>query len=319
MKNNLKKSGSALLLSFFMMTILVLVAISVSIFVIHDVRTVRTIVAGEKAFYIAEGMSEMGLDTVNQNMPGYELAVDLSSEEIASSYDLVALDGETSGTMPCESQGGGFIALSKNESIQIPLFYQIDADGNTQNIDNFTVEFYRGDVEGNPSLSETSASILRWKVLGLRSSGSSVKTEAMSEYIPLVSGHNSKESPSTLGTLSDGSTDYSSGKSFTSNYGGVSVKFRYYPIVDFLRDHTHSYLVLTNVVTEDLLSGPGQDASYVHIRFLTSGTPAVCEYAQVNAIGTELLQNVRQELVTLLREGESLPVFDFVLYHTTGE
>jgi len=42
----------------------------------------------------------------------------------------------------------------------------------------------------------------------------------------------------------------------------------------------------------------------------------VCEYTKIAAVGDAPNGDVRQLLTTLVREGENLPVFDFVLYHT---
>lgn len=297
------QKGSALLLSFFMMTMLILVAISVSILVIRDLATVRTIIAGEQGFYSAEGITEISLLQVNQNLPGFESSFNLGS----ASTNILALDSEMPSTVPCDSQGDEWRKLAKNESIQIPLFYQYDADGNVEKISLFSVEFYVGDENGEPVTIAPVSSLLRWKVLGLNSG----RTEAMSEYIPLISGKNSPTNPSVFGTLSDGSLDsaYSSGKSFISIYGDVSIKFRVYPISEFLAGHSYSYLVLTNVIT-------GSDYP-IYFKFV-SNDKAVCEYAKITSTGTDDLNSIRRELVTLVKEGENLPVFDFVLYHTSG-
>ncbi|MFA5792644.1 MAG: hypothetical protein WC897_02105 [Candidatus Gracilibacteria bacterium] len=317
-KGFLERKASAILLSFFMMTVLILVAISVSILVVRDLATVRTIVAGEQASYSAEGMTELGLAIVNENLPGYEVSLDGLSylDSALASMNIIAQNHSSESVLPCVGQGDTWRALARNESIQIPLFIQTDPEDTIAKIDGFRVEFYVGDADGKSASNPPGSDVLRWKVLGLAES----KTEAMSEYISLISEKHDETNPSVFGTDVTGEPEeYSSGKSFISGAGMFSVKFRVYPILNFLMSHSYSYLVLTNVVTEDLSTDGSQ--SFIHFRFVSTDTDAnaVCEYVKIASTGVVSLGEVRKELITLVKEGENLPVFDFVLYHTTGE
>lgn len=305
-----KHPASALLLSFFMMSLLILVAISVSILVIRDLRTVRTVVAGLQSYYAAEGMSELALYSIKTNLPGYEPQFEdfvLSSGALAAS-SIHAREWE----VPCVDQDAdGWRPLSFNESVQIPLFAQIDMEGGHEKIDDFYVQFYVGDGEGDTWLPAPTTDVLRWKILGLVDA----ETEAISEYIPLdVSNLRiDKASPSTFGTvLLDASVP--TGYSYAKYYkGGHPASFNEtYPISDFLAEHSYNYLVLTNVLQE-------HSEAVIYFRFVSTVVEAVCEYNQIASEGEVEFGDTRQELLTLIKEGENLPVFDFVLYHTRQE
>jgi len=293
--------ASALLLSFFMMSMLVMVGLAVSILVIHDLRASRTELAGAQASYAAEGMTEIGLQLMKDNLPGYEptstgdLGVDMASLTV----DALS----TSGTMPCDGQNDaddGWRKLSQNESIQIPLFAQTTAEGAIQNVQNFYVEFY---VDGSTPVTD----VLRWKILGMTIPPNS-RTEAVSEYIPLVGGQNSSGNPSIFGPAAQATaTGYSSGKYYRASY--PSVTFPTYSIQTFLQGHEYNYLVLTNVVTTSTNNA-------IYFKYHGVDELPVCEYTQLNSSAELTSEQVRQELVTLVKEGQNLPVFDFVIYHT---
>ena len=309
--------ASALLLAFFMMTMLILVSISVAVLVLHDTVTVRAITAGAQSAYTAEGMTELGLLATEENLPGFEATLEDYALEsnVLGGLDLAARDSEGDLTLPCDGQGD-FRALKVGESLQIPLFYQVDTVGNVGRIDGFYTEFYVGDIDGVPLIPVPTFDVLRWKILGLSGVNTDeVKTEALSEYIPLAVGRSTAEVASVFGTIADISgfsvlDGYSSGKFLKSGRvsGGFDAKFSVYPIDQFLAEHSHNYLVLTNVVT-------GNSDAIIYVKFHGTGA-AVCEYSELASKGDSQIENVRQEVVTLVREGENFPVFDFVLYHT---
>lgn len=309
MKNN---PASALLLSFFMMTMLILVAISVSVLVIHDVRTVQTVVAGTQSYYAAEGMSELGLETVKNNLPGYEPVFDDYNFTSTSTASMIMNAREA--TVPCEYQSDeGWRALGLNESVQLPLFAQTNEEGLTEKVTQFYVEFYVGDEAGEPVFPTPELDVLRWKILGLYDAS----TVALSEYIPLDDGHFMREDPSIFGTADLVSslglsvpTGYSYGKFFEGGYPAVF--HSYWSISRFLADNSYNYLVLTNVVQS------GSD-EIIYFQLHSDAVEAVCEYTQMASDADTDLGSARRELVTLVKEGENLPVFDFVLYHTEDD
>lgn len=299
-----KQPASALLLSVFMMSMLILVSLGVSYLVLEDLRTMRTVVGGVQATYAAEGMTEIGLHMVKQNLPGYESEI-LESEDYfdvtLSSLDLVARGN----TIPCEGQGEEeWFRLSKNESVQLPLFVQNDEEGDDiTEVEDFTVLFYLGDSDGEAVA--TNIDILRWKIIGFTSPPNS-KTEAMSEFVPLNPDYtNSADNPSLLGTYQVNNHQYSQGK-YTSN-GGFTATME---ISTFMQNHDYNYMILTNVYESS--------RTYIYYRLETNAELA-CPYVQVNGLASNDYGEARQSLSTFMREGENLPAYDFVLYNTDYE
>lgn len=294
--------ASALILSFLLMTLLLGLSLSVSVIVLKDIRAVRTFVAGKQALYAAEGMSELGLLTLAENLPGYEPSF---TDYHFTSAALASMEITARGqVVPCDQ---AWRAISPNESVQLPLFAQIDQEGNTEKVEQFYVEFYVGDENGNVSLPPRN-DVLRWKILGLQN----LKTEAISEYIPLdwTNNRTSQSNPSKFGSSLAGSvpTGYSYAKYYDSGY--PSVFYPTYPIGRFLADHSYNYLVLTNVVQR---SG---SENIIYFRLHAENPEAVCEYTELSSTADVEFGEARQLLKTTVKEGENLPVFDFVLYHT---
>lgn len=305
-----ERKASALLLSFFLMSMLILVAISVSVIVVRDLATVRTVVSGVQSFYAAEGSAELGLHTLKVSLPGFEPSFDALVLANASQTSLETHARES--TVPCEEQGDEWRALAQNESVQIPLFAQVDSEGTLEDIDDFYVEFYVGYEDGTVNqLYVPSTDVLRWKILGLSDTSGSGYTEAISEYIPLHTYNGARASEETptffgtdeeaLGVMPDG---YTNGKFYQA--GG---NFDIYPISSFVTSHETNYLVLTNVVTQS-------SHNTIFFRFHATGVEGVCEYAELASTGRTDFGDTQQELTTYMREGENLPVFDFVIYHT---
>ncbi len=316
--HSVSRRASALLLSFFLMSILVLVAISVSILVVKDLSTVRTIVGGTQAYYAAEGVTERGLQDLKDNLPGYEpsyLGIQFLDSVVAT---LVSTARSESMTVPCDEQGEEWHALGLNESIQIPLFAQTDASGNVEpdlgSYMNFYVSYYAGQEDGEvDATSVLSKDVLRWKILG-RTGTEELPgvTEAMSEYIPLYDGldadYNSKDSPTQFGpAAADGTFDGFKNGKFANSSGDF---YPTYAISQFLESHVYNYLVLTNIITESTSN------EVIFYQFHSLDYEPVCEYVNLAASGSSPYGSAQQDLDTLVKEGESLPVFDFVIYHT---
>jgi hypothetical protein len=313
--------ASALLLSFFMMTVLLLASISVSTLVLRDTVAVRSMVSGVQALYAAEGVTELGLYSVKENLPGYEPSfLDYSLNETSIASAQLSARGTV---VPCEGQSeDGWGVLDPNESVQLALFAQTKEDGSFLKNTSFKVEFFVGDEEENPLFNDmtqflTEQDVLRWKILGLYYA----QTEAISEYIPLDTTNNrtSPENPSVFGPGASGTVPdgYKYAKFYDS--GTPSHFYPSYSIATFLENHDYNYLVLTNII-----QGAEDARIYYRLHWVPgSGVPSaelggvVCEYTEINALADSTgIAEVRQVLQTLVREGENLPVFDFVLYHT---
>lgn len=304
---NLHSRASALLISFFLMSVLVLVGMAVSVLVIHDLRASHTMVSGEQALYAAEGMTELGLQLQKENLPGFEPVL-TDYRFLNNAFASLTVHAREN-DVPCADQGNAWRALGQNESIQIPLFAQTTAEGAMEKVNDFYVAFYVADADGN-IISPPTDDVLRWKILGLNGSND---TQAVSEYIPLNTGHTEEGSPSVFGTdpdLIDASapTGYQYGKFYDAS-GYRSILNPVYPISSFLETHDYNYLVLTNVVQSDT-------ENTIYFKFHSQTVTGVCEYAKLATVGTGASGDTKQELNTLVKEGENLPVYDFVLYHT---
>lgn len=319
--NAVTRKASALLLSFFLMSVLILVVISVSVLVVKDLSTVRTIVGGTQAYYAAEGVTELGLQDLKDNLPGYEpsyTGISFLDSVFAILVGKARAQSDPDNlTVPCADQGDIWHALGRNESVQIPLFAQMDLAGNIEPTGgmymNFYVEFYAGQDDGVVDFGSVPArDVLRWKVLGRMGTDTSSPgaTEAMSEYIPLYNDeeHFTAEIPTKFGTADLGGLPpgYQDGK-FASSSATFDAG---YPISTFLSNHVYNYLVLTNIITEST------NNQTIYYRFHSMNIEPVCEYVNLSATGSTSYGSVQQDLHTLVKEGESLPVFDFVIYHT---
>jgi hypothetical protein len=266
-------------------------------------RAVNVARQGLSAAYAAQGVSELGLLATGQNLPGFEQDFSVTlGEGVEAQGSLSARS--SSGVFPCPGQGEEWRRLSHNESIQIPLFSVVDEHGTLESIQEFYVEFYVAAEDGTAQVAPVD-DVLRWKILGLDEKG---KTEAMSEYIPLYGSQNSATQPTLFGTTQLGAlpVGYSDGKFFSR--GG---DFGVYPIRMFVRNHSRNYLILTHVI-----QGEATDQD-IYFRFHGKDHAPVCEYAEVDAQGfTTRGVPTQVNVETLVREGENLPVFDFVIYHT---
>ena len=311
-RGSARHEASALLLSFFMMTLLILISIGVSFLVTKDIASVRTVVSGSQSQYAAEGIAELGLLGVSVSLPGYEPAY----SDVEVGVSLASLDTDARGdSVPCDDDGG-WRALGLNESVQLALFAQTDAAGSIEKIQEFYVEFYVGDEDGNVT-QRNGADVLRWKILGLTGDDF---TEAISEYIPMEATNFTRESPSIFGSavsvMGAAPEGYSRAKYYQRVGSGNNVYYVFQPryaILDFLQGHDYNYLILTNVIQGSYAENT------IFFRLHTTDYSPVCEYITFNATGSTDFGDTEQSIDMIVREGENLPAFDFVLYHTDLE
>lgn len=214
------KKGSALVMSLFFMSILIVLSFAVNYMLLNEVRSERNFLEGVKAYYSAEAgvedallqisVNNAGEDIPSQTSPipfvadAFTIAPSAFDEEDASqvsqskySYTVAARGGMN----PCVFENktmDGFAVLKSGESVVIPL------NGN----DVFNVEYYiinsaypDNTTSNDPSLIMLN-DVLRWKIFGNRLSGDFLGTlEAISDYFPINDvNHNEPLLPSTFGT-----------------------------------------------------------------------------------------------------------------------
>jgi hypothetical protein len=303
--------ANAILLSFLMMSMLVMATLGISFLVIRDVSTVRSLVGGSQALYAAEGMNELGLLLLKENLPGYE--PELEDYEFSTNVLASLSVNARESSVPCSVQEEEWRALQPNESVQLALFAQDDESAtNLTTIDQFYVEFFVGDEDGYVSYPST-ADVLRWKILGINPS--SGETEAISEFIPLLDSQNTEDNPSIFGSYVDRAeaTGYSTAK--FRQPGNPSTFYEAYPIDTFIQNHNYNYLVMTNVVQQSY-----ENILYFRLTAMDSATKqatdAVCEYVSLSSSANKDYGSVRQSVNSIVKEGENLPFSDFVFYHT---
>lgn len=298
-----ERPASALLVAVLLMSLLTALSLGVSLIVIGDLGAMRSMVSGVQSSYAAEGMNEIGLKIVEEHLPGFE--ADLSGYRLANQVDGV-LSIEARGTqVPCHAE---WRRLALHESVQLPLFAEL-LNGDLEKITNFYVEFYLGDEQGGASNVSQRTDILRWRINGFRELSGNLVPEAISEFIPL---REVNVLTTRFGTVLDKAYDarYSSAKYVDSQN---KIFYEAYPIADFLKNHTLNYLTLTN-------NGVNFPDQYIYFRLVSADSiPAVCEFIELTGEGAESTESVKKQLQTTVREGENLPVFDFVIYHTSGE
>ena len=301
--------ASALLLSMLLSALLMTSGTVIAFFLMSDVSSVRTVTAGVQARYAAEGMNELGLHQIQANLPGYSPQIErtFSSGEVSS----VSIQGQGQ-LLPCKSSLesvsdlNDWLPIAPNASLQVPLFSQIDSEGGQAKVQDFYVEFFVGDSEGNPIFLEED--VLRWRILGQKGD----LTQAISEFIPTEFSRSSRELPSIFGSSIPPeramSSAYTRAK-FSERVGRGSVFHPAYPISEFLRQHELSYLTMTNVVQS-------QNTATIFVRVHSKDAPLPCSLISLDARADVPFGSATSLLETSLRQGENLPVFDFVLYHT---
>ncbi|HAU40298.1 MAG: hypothetical protein UV80_C0001G0056 [Candidatus Peregrinibacteria bacterium GW2011_GWF2_43_17] len=292
--NNFKhKEGSALLVAILIMAVLLVFGLGINILIVMEMKAERGLVSGGQAYYSAEGAVEMAMYDVVTNMKGYEVVDEAGSlsNEADYVYSIEAM-GET---WPCyeygdkiytDDAGAMWRVLETEESVMIPLF---DDAGK---ITNFTLYYYTMDEGGIFPTGE----VLRWKVIGINED--SGLTEAISAYDILMGFPSSFESAMKTGGyyMDIGTT-----------WGGREYEYLEANLKSFLELHSYNYLTVTNVVNEE------SDMEYdLYVRMSDANVEFVCEYVKVVADGT--FGDYVQKIDSFMKEGEPLPVFDFVLW-----
>lgn len=283
------KSGSALLVSILIMAVLLIVGLGINRLIVNELRIERNLIAGGQAYYAAEGASELALLDIKANLAGYEgdYGGDMGNgAEYA--YEIFAL-GEI---WPCdiygekvyedENTGDLWRVLEVEESVMVALFSD-DGEDITE-MEGFRLDY---------ALEMGFEGMLRWKILGIAGNG---LTEAISDYEEVYGGQfgyfyaNNK----TSGYYDD----------LGESWGGRQYVFvEEYNVADFLREHDYNYLILTNNSEEDV---------DLRVKLSEGDNDFVCEYVGIEADG--LNGELVQQIDVFVKEGEPLPVFDFVLW-----
>lgn len=284
--NNFKnKSGSALLIAMLIMAVLLVAGLGINKLIVAELRVERTLVEGGQAYYLAEGASELGLYDVVTNESGYEA----SKEADGYAYSIVA-KGDV---WPCDDYGdlveeddAGDLwrILEREKSVTIPL----------GKLSDFKLYFDYETITGVSPLGEA----LRWKILGIDENGF---TEAISGYDELSGAGYWQALAHNAGSYQQ--AGFSWGGRLWEWLAGENVS-------NFLKDHKYNYLIITNVIQD------GNEGDRLLIRIDSGDDEFVCEYMKVEADG--MVGEYIQQIDAYMKEGEPLPVFDFVLWEVSN-
>lgn len=300
-----KHSASVLLLSFFIMTLLILVGLAVSFMVLGDLNALRSLRSGVQTRYSTEAMLEYGLLSVALHLPGYEL--EFPDYTYSSQIEAELLIHAREESIPCSpvSEIEPWRALDPGESFQMPLFYEL-ADGSLQAVSEFYVEFYIGNEEGNGVY--IPGEVLRWRILGETPSGNS---EAISAFIGLLSA--SAVTPETATQF--GTSVAATYSEYTSASYYSTESYTYYPeqtIQGFLLTHDKNVLFLSNLIQEE------EAIIFFRIHSTDPNVPLPCDYLTLTAQSLSTFGDTFHEGEIIVEEGRNFPVFDFAVYHTGG-
>lgn len=227
MRNN---RGTALLVSLLVMGVLIGVSLALSTLILRENRLTRDLLDSGKAFYAAESGIELALDGLHEELAGWqpveegEMAVSQVGEEAVVEYFV----DNRCNTFPCLPQGFEidddlrddpdvdaelaktlYQELDVNETVTVPLFV-VNDQGNVQNVDHFTVEFWSSLDPGQDLKFEadsqflSSWDVLRWKLLGIEDNG---EAETISDLTALAAG-TSAALPSWFGSVSCSQEEY---------------------------------------------------------------------------------------------------------------
>lgn len=303
MKKLQAQPASALLVSVVLMSFVMGSALLFYQMVMKDVALFRAWKSESQIHYANEGMQAWALAELRNHLPGYEPApVDyVFPQNVQAKWEIQAMGEST----PC-LKGESWSYLGSQESVHHPLFTE-NADGSLRQIPDFLVEFFL--VNGEGQAVRAQGPLLRWKILGLEKMKQ--ETQAISEFIPLdlAADRFSAERPSVFGPGYEGEAlapSYTHAKFFQTvpSYA----YYEAYSIQDFLQNHESNTLVLTSAL------GPEYSSYKIAYRMKAKNGKVVCPQAEIRTQAHRGDQWLKQSL--LFPYAESLPVFDFVLYHT---
>ncbi|OIP80073.1 hypothetical protein COW94_01115 [Candidatus Peregrinibacteria bacterium CG22_combo_CG10-13_8_21_14_all_44_10] len=287
--------ASALLVAILIMSVLMVMGLGINRLIIAELRIERTLVGGGQAYYSAEAGTELALYDIVSNVDGYEVTDETGElpNSVLYSYSIDA----RSDIWPCDVYGdkvyeddSGVLwrALEPEESVMTPLFY--DDGSSILNMGDFQVYYMVTTETGIYPTDE----VVRWKILGIDQSGF---TEAISSYDEVSGG------TSSWTALTKESGSY---QSVGASWGGREYEWADQNVSNFLNSHYYNYLIITNVIQDPSL------ADRLYVRLDSSNTEFVCEYVKAEADGIN--GEYVQQIDVYMKEGEPLPVFDFVLF-----
>ncbi len=145
------RRGSALITTFLITSLIMLVAVGIAQLIAGDIRTGSDFVQDGKALYMAEAGLENGLYNLKQKLPGYQPEKPLSSASGETpdglSYEATLFTQATdiphveAGQVNALSAKSAYSILKQQQSVAIPLF-TVDKDNKATPVTKFLVKYF---------------------------------------------------------------------------------------------------------------------------------------------------------------------------------
>lgn len=310
-------NGSSLLIALIVMGILMTLALGVSDILIGTLKDKRLLLDKTKAWYAAESGIEQALLKAAENLPGFE-ENKKSENGLNYTYSIAATTAQIPPKKSYEIQfpEDTYASLPLNESVTVPLF---KSEKEEDRVTHFRVDYYLSpNVKISGGIVPNELDILRWKIFGLANDG---VMEVISEFIPANQG-NDAESPTCFGTRT-GCYVYAKFYKRTLNISGATEFniIQKFPIETFLQEHKQNFLVITNIVNTDMISGslsPSDKRKLADIKYRVVEEDGLARFTlpiiKISADGFS--GEAKQSLDLDLPREKFLPVFNYALYRT---
>ncbi len=301
------RRGSALITTFLITSLIMLVAVGIAQLIAGDIRTGSDFVQDGKALYMAEAGLENGLYNLKQKLPGYQPEKPLSSASSETpdglSYETTLLTQTTDiphvepGQVNALSAKSAYNTLEQQRSVAIPLF-TVDKDNKAMPVKKFLVKYFVPFDDNVPKAQLQDIDLLRWKIVGI--SSKTHNAESISDFTaasalatpsqPVCFGTDlgvtdaaipggcihdvSTPSVQNFGSYKHTSCPWNQARShyeYTPNatFGGTEVlEASCYNIADFLENHEQAYLIITNMVNPDIIDAiPGAQGALAKVYY----------------------------------------------------
>ncbi len=324
------KPANSLLIVILLISILTSLSLGLAKLMATDTASLASYIHQSKANYLAEGLIEMGMYQVKQNPQGrFNTIVKTPTEEDPGNPSESYTISNRSHIFPYPEEppltgSDRFYPLTHNQSITLKL----DSE------DSFLVEYF---LASENSIHQN-FDILLWKLFGTNNSTENPQLESLSEFFPAAQHSNDGEyqptnirldhrTPAKFGSM-PGDKGFNCGTFFAAEQD-TEIKHCGQLISEFLSNHTHNYLVLSNAVNAGFLGLTAQQAT-IYLRVCqtprinislnscddirTNGKTIIPQDAKITAEAK--FGDYRTKLETYLNPKSLLPVFDYALYQT---
>lgn len=293
--------ANSLLIAIGLITLLIILSVSVSSFIIQSSVNIRSLDFAHKAFYGAESGVELSLLALKKHLPGFtQPETSIVSETLTFQYSIAA---QTS-RIPKTEETKNF--LLPNDTAVLALFKDTaqrtedpPAVDDLEDSEKFSLSF-------ELPLSDLGTTYLSWTIFGFIDRGDGKITESMNGIACTVISEDCR-----MPVIGTGVLDMNSHGSFKNSLGEYEGN---YAVKEFLNNHTQNYLSLTYLSAGyDPLTSPERDRMQYHVEF----EPAMAdENFLITSTGT--MKNYTQTEQIVVPQGDLSPAFFFGVISPDG-